>query len=178
MTTVQEDIVAMVATHSKRKPKDHGFGDNKKSKFSLQVPPFITHFQDSAGVKHKLGDSKEFNSMTFYFCDCPDHYNCLKWHTHTHTHEKYRTRIKWLERQGTSSNSTGDASAHLGADTSSDNKTATTTNTPSVKPTNTSSLNDETPSVQALLASAMNIVPDREVIRDMIAEVLNTTAEL
>jgi len=65
MTTVQEDIVAMVAKQSKRKPKDHDFGDNKKSRFSPQVPPFVTHFQYSAGVKHKLGDSKELNSRTF-----------------------------------------------------------------------------------------------------------------
>jgi len=84
MITVQEDIVAKVAKQSKRKSKDHYFGDKKKSRFSPQVPSFITHFQDSAGVKDKLEDSKELNSRTFYFCDCPDHRNFLKWHMHTH----------------------------------------------------------------------------------------------
>jgi len=142
----------------------------------ISVIPFITHFQDSAGVKHKLGDSKEFNSRTFFFFDCPGHRNCLNWHTHTH--EKCRTRIKCLERQGTSSDSTGGAATHLVTDPSSDDSTATTTNTPSVTLTATSSLTDETPSVQALLASAMNMVPDNEAVRDMIAEVINATAEL
>jgi len=84
-----------------------------------------------------------------------------------------------LERQGTSSDSTGDTAAHLVTDISSDNTIATTTtNTPSVTPTATSSFTDETLSVQALLDSAINMVPDNEAVRDMIAEVLNTTAEL
>jgi len=40
-----------------------------------------------------------------------------------------------------------------------------------------SSLTDGTPNLQVLLASAMNIVSDNDAVKDMIAEVLNATAE-
>jgi len=66
ITTVQEDIVAMVAKQPlKRKIKDKDFTLNKKAKFSRDPPPFATHFKDSSGTKYKLGDTKAFNGNFF-----------------------------------------------------------------------------------------------------------------
>ena len=180
MTTVQEDIVAMVAKQTKKRggndfDSSKRFDQNKRSKVSANSPPFVNHHQDASGNKYKLGDTQEFNSRTFFFCGCPDHRLGLKWHTHPPT--KCKVRIAWLAKQQSASNSVV-PSALLVTDQSSDDATATTTATPSVSPTDTSVLTAETPNLQALLASAMNMVPDNEAVRDMIAEVLNATAEL
>jgi len=84
ITTIQEDIVAMMAVKTnKRKKKDnYNEKNSKKDRQKKDPPPFLTHFKDSNGVKYKLGDTNIFNGVTFHFFDCPFHCNHLKWHTH------------------------------------------------------------------------------------------------
>ena len=79
VTTVQEDIVAMFAKHTNKCRHDDVASETKETRNTpVERPPFLTHFQDSNGTKYKVGDSKEFNGRTFYFCDCPLHRNRLK----------------------------------------------------------------------------------------------------
>jgi hypothetical protein len=83
-TTLQEDIVAMVAA-TKRKhlpgappekgkptPSNNTNDDRKK----LKQPPFVKHYKSSVadGDKaFKVGDTKVWNKATWHFCDCPNH---------------------------------------------------------------------------------------------------------
>ena len=79
--TVQEDIIALLATKQKVKPyhprrqretDEDESPSTKKTKYS--VPPFIKHFKDdTTGTKYKVGDSKVHNGKTFYFCDATNH---------------------------------------------------------------------------------------------------------
>ena len=111
-------------------------------------------------MKYKVGYSKEFNGKIFYFCDCPLHCNRLKWHTHTV--DKCRTRIRWLQKnEGDDNKSTtnGDDTANLG-----------TTNDSPLDPIIDTEASPSPPlpsqDVQALLASALNICGDNDILRD------------
>ena len=58
ITTVKEDIVAMMAKTTKRKVKST-LDSDKESKFPRQeLIPFLAHYQDSKGKKYKDGDKK------------------------------------------------------------------------------------------------------------------------
>ena len=92
-STLQEDIVAMLASKRKpaSKPDSDASEDNKRAKNVF--PPFVKHFKtsnDTDATSYKLGDSKTWQGATWYFCDCPNHRDRHKWHTHTH--ETCRTR--------------------------------------------------------------------------------------
>jgi len=100
ITTVQEDIVAMMVQNIKKRnpPPSKIEDDDRDLKCPKREPvPFANHYQDSSGVKYKLGDTKEHNDRTFYYCNCPIHRNRLKWHTYSP--EKYRTRLHWLNNK-------------------------------------------------------------------------------
>jgi len=85
ITTIQEDIVVMMAINTTKRKKQDNYNEKnyKKDKKEKDPLPFLTHFKDSNGVKYKLGDTKIFNGVTFHFYNYPFHRNCLKWHTHT-----------------------------------------------------------------------------------------------
>ena len=176
VTTVQEDIVAMFAKRSNKRAYDKVDPEtNDNGNPPVERPPFLTHFQDSNKVKYKVGDSKEFNGKTFYFCDCPLHRNRLKWHTHTV--DKCRTRIRWLKTKNGSDN---DNTAHQR-----ERDNANTANLGETDDLPVESIVDAesspslpTQDVQALLASALNICGDNDILRDQIATAINTTADL
>ena len=162
--SVQEDIVALFATkaksnNNKRKAEDVDNTNPKFKKSKTNTPPWITHFEKN-GVKYKVGDSKDFNGKTFYFCDAPIHRDKIKWHTHKH--DVCRVRKIWIkkEAEGKSDNAPP-AEANI---TEAEEDTVST-----VTPENSVNSAD----IHALLASAMNLVTDNDVVRDYIAEAIN-----
>lgn len=94
ITTVQKDIITMVAKLAKRKRDTDNDDGYKKRRHTTIPPPFLTHYRYSQDTKYKLGDTKELNKKKFYFCDCLDHRNRLKWHTHRP--EDCHTGIVWI----------------------------------------------------------------------------------
>jgi hypothetical protein len=103
-STLQEDVVAMMASTKRKAPiKSPATGKKevKPDDSKIKLPPFVKHFKYSTGSdgkKFKVGESKSWNNLTWYFCDCPNHRDTVKWHTHPAT--KCRTRMKWLEKEG------------------------------------------------------------------------------
>ena len=130
---------------------------NKKVK--REPPPFMTHWKDaSTGVKYKVGDTKEHGGKMFHYCDAPTHLNKMKWHAHVI--ESCRVRKFWLKSKE------GDDSAFANVG---DAESPTT-------PDNVESDNNETPSeLVALLASAMNMATDNDIVKDLIANAINAS---
>jgi hypothetical protein len=166
-STVQEDIVAMF-TAAKRKrlptsaPTDVKPKDANDKPFSKKLPPFAKHFKannDPDSQKFKVGDSKLWNDLTWYFCDCPTHRDKLKWHTHTA--ETCRTRQNWLENKG--GRPAGRPAANPGiADDADDDPTANVADAPDIGH-----------DITTLLANAMNLTGDNNAAKELIAEALN-----
>ena len=162
-TTLQEDVVAMMATKAKRPPTrpprlDKSTDNPGKGKSTL--PPFVRHFKSADtpnATKFKVGDTKDFEGATWYFCGCPKHRDGLKWHTHTV--ETCRVRIKWLADQ--------DGAANVGASETNTDGTDTevsSLSTPEIDPT-------------ALLASAFSAVGSNSVAQALIADALAALAD-
>ena len=60
---------------------DESDADTKKQ---VKLHPFVHHFKqkvDTDSPKYKVDDSIIWNSVTYYFCDCPTHKNKLEWDT-------------------------------------------------------------------------------------------------
>ena len=137
----------------------------------LDEPDFIKHFKASDGTLYKIGDTKEYEGKTFHFCDAPTHRNRIKWHTHPA--DKCRVRKLWLKSKE-SSNSTNALNSNATA-----NNAETITEVNNTEGNNTAAPTDadtHPPNIQALLASALNLVKDNVVIRDYIAEAMNTVS--
>lgn len=172
ITTVQEDIVAMLVhkkPQSKRRVTDDSNPAPTKTS-NRNPPPFVTHYKSAAGDKYKLGDTLNHEGATFHFCDCPLHRNKLKWHTHTP--DQCRIRTRWLKGKDSSSPPTvkPDAAAHISEENlayDASNSTSTDTDTTSIAPV------QPTQDVQALLATAMNLVADNGVVKDFICDAIN-----
>ena len=93
-TTNSEDIVSMMAAVSKKRTSSPTSKKKIATKFSEDepnpksantLPPFVRHFKvttASDAVTFKVGDTKEWKGDTWYFCDCPNHFDCVKWHSH------------------------------------------------------------------------------------------------
>ena len=167
-TTLQEDIVAMLA--QKRKPAAVAAappdGDTPAAKrTSNKLPPFIKHFKTSADADappHKVGDSKPWNNETWYFCDCPNHRDRIKWHTHTHTDCK--TRARWLANKGKGAvANTAEVPPIVTPSSDATTVSSATTATNTTAP----------PSLSALLAAALSMAGDDTMARDFIADALN-----
>ena len=102
--TVSEDVVAMIAKHdskrqqvTKKKAKEEP-SDETSSKKTNKKPPFVKHTKKTAGrdsESYKVGDSKVWNDVTWYFCDCPNHREGA--HFHPHKAEDCKTRKKWID---------------------------------------------------------------------------------
>ena len=58
------------------------------------------------------GDNKEYKGETLYFCDCPLHRNCLKWHVRIP--ETCRTRIHCMKKTGTDTDNKDIIEANIG----------------------------------------------------------------
>ena len=103
VNSVRDDIVAMVtATKPKKAPSkkaaSSSAGDSKPS--SRKRPPFLRHYKSSPGddgTPYVVGDSKTWNNSTWYFCDCPNHRDRIKWHTFPAS--ECNVRRRWLEGQ-------------------------------------------------------------------------------
>jgi hypothetical protein len=164
-TTLQEDIVAMVAAVKHKAPTPHAAVQAKPKHNTSppdakgnKMPPFLRHYKSSispGSVTYKVGDSKPFDGATWYFCDYPNHHNHIKWHTHTPA--DCRTRINWLANK-TSGKPVANA-AEI------DN------NQDSILPD--SAADSVSNDITGLLASAMNMVGDNPVASDLIADALN-----
>ena len=168
-TTVQQDIVAMLArtvstTMRPRTSRVTATTARKSRKETVSnssrtLPPFAKFFKapiSDGSVEYKVGDTKDWNGTTWYYCDAPTYRDRIKWHTHPTT--ECRTRKLWLD--------TDDG--------------ATANIAPVMTPTAESSETTAqvTPSDMALLASALNLVGDNDTVKDLIAEALNESASL
>jgi len=88
---IQDDIVALVTEKSRSNTKrnfkrrvdeDEDKPTNaRRPKLKTNEPSWICHFKSSAGVKYKVGDTKEFKGKTYHYCDAP-HCARIKWYTH------------------------------------------------------------------------------------------------
>jgi len=158
MHTVHKDIVALLATKkrssgtikpaaTKRKHNDDNDSSKPKKRSS---PDFITHYKDSSDTKYKVGDKKTFNDQTFYFYDALTHREKLKWHTHKV--DNCWARKKWMKKENLSDvNSTPDLEANVGEIDADAN----------VEPQQ-----DTASDINALLATAINLVVDNSMVRD------------
>ena len=174
-TTLQEDIVAMMANKRKAPVKSDATDDaNSNKRKAGAFPPFVKHFRtsnDADAAPYKLGDSKTWQGETWYFCDCPTHRDRHKWHPHTH--DTCRTRTRWLNNKdkkpaaanladvppaiSTPPATTSDASALSSSGASA------TASAPTSAP----------PNLTALLASALSLAHD-DMTKEFIADALNS----
>lgn len=172
-STVQDDIVAMVAAAKRKRPSPSTPPSGSKppqdkddsTSSPPKLPPFVRHFKTSADDKAKkyaLGDTKTWNKLTWYFCDCPTHRNKIKWHTHKP--EICRTRLKWLETDGKAPI----ANTGVGDDIDDDDVTSLT------EPSSVPDEND----ITGLLANALSLAGDNAEVTDLIAEALNAASNL
>ena len=90
-TTISKDIVSMMDAVSKKRnlaptsKKKIVTSDEPNQKSAKDLPPFVRHFKATAAsdaATFKVGNTKEWKRDTWYFCDCPNHRDRLKWHTH------------------------------------------------------------------------------------------------
>ena len=170
----QEDIVTLIAAKVTKKitknPKRKLLEEDKddappKKKISKGPHPWLKYFKVADGIKYKIGDTKEFKGNNFHYCDTPTHRDRIKWHTHSAT--DYTVRKKWLRKQeeeGASESSLPEANVHeVGNNTS----------------RNGNEEDDQTlqqdNDVNALLATAMNLVTDNNIVRDYIANTINVS---
>jgi hypothetical protein len=167
-STIQEDIVAMMATAKRKKSTMSSDSPARPGKAGEEkkLPPFVKHFKSGTGdnaTAFKVGDKKEWNDTTWYFCDCPTHRDCHKWHTHTH--DTCRTRKKWLADGG----SRPPPVAQIANDQGLEASTALTT------PTGISSSTGGTTSsdITTMLAAALSMAGDNMAAREAIADALN-----
>jgi hypothetical protein len=164
-TTLQEDIVAMVAAVKRKaptppaaahaKPKHNTSSPDAKDN---KLPPFLRHFKSSTStgsVSYKVGNSKPFDGATWYFSDCPNHRDRIKWHTHAPA--DCRTRVNWL------ANMTSGKPIAKATEIDNDQD--------SILPD--SAADFVSTDITGLLASAMTMVDDNPVAHNLIADALN-----
>ena len=179
ITTVQDDIVAMIAKNGNNHKRKNDDQESTSTKRPRQPPPFINHYKSPSNQPYKLGDTKDWNNNTFYYCDAPTHKNRAKWHTHTA--ETCRTRLRWLENKDDKSYTNGkniyknkftaniadknvDTSVHDDEVHEDTGETKVTSDNPPVN------------NITALLASALNAAGDNQIVRDLIADAINASS--
>ena len=172
-TTVQEDIIAMFSKHSnqppqhsknaKRKTEDTNIDEDstkkigKYSKTNNGVPPFLKETEsviNGVKTKFKLGNTRIWKNKTYHYCDCTKHRNCMHWHTHKPA--DCRTRLKWIRELR------DDTHANI-ADNENHEQTRDEVEDPSYAKRQ----------IQTLLASALNMTKENEVVHDAITDALN-----
>ena len=189
-TSLQEDIVAMLASAKKRKtaPSSSSASDGGSSSAgdSKSYLPFVKHFKKSAAADaepYHIGDTKTWNGETWHCCDCPTHRNHLKWHPHPP--ESCRTRQRWLaNRDSTSAAPRAHPAvapspgvppvldgAHSVAPSALTEPTGATSSDSAATPPSAAPSD-----VTSLLASALNLTGDNALARDAIADAINALA--
>ena len=179
-TTVQDDVIAMIATKSKKSRNPDRANDNNSDDYTARMaklPPFVKYFKTSAAPdapKFQVGDTKVFEGVTYYFCDCPKHRDNIRWHKH-HP-DQCRTRQRWLANGG---GSIPPPIANVGAETPTTNSVLTD---PSGAPSSLTPAPapppDTTSDVTALLADALQLMSDNPLARDLIADALNAVHDV
>ena len=170
-TTIQEDIIAMMAPTAKRKrtttSEKQKDTQQTTSTTERKLPPFakftkVTNTPDA--TLFKVGDSKTWNNQTWHYCDCPNHRDGIHWHTHAA--EACRTRARWLKSK--------EKEAKPVANVAEEQSTTIETqdNDPQQLTTDNKPTNDST-DIMALLAAALNMTGDNEIAKDLIADALN-----
>ena len=171
-TTLQEDIVAMMATSSKRKRTTDNTNSNTKGDATerkpkeRKLPPFakftkVNNTPDSP--LFKVGDTKEWDNQTWYYCDCPNHRNNIHWHTHPT--DTCRTRARWLKAQA---NNKSKVNANVAEESTEEEPQQEKDGQNDDNNTQTNESN-----VVGLLAAALSMVGDNEIAKDLIADALN-----
>ena len=108
LSTPYEDIVALTASLRQpklKKRKTNGINNDKHVKTEKDMdstkstkPPFIRHFKSGASTdaqEYKIGDSKDWKGVNWYFCPCPDHANGIRFCQHKP--EDCSVMKKWLK---------------------------------------------------------------------------------
>ena len=131
-------------------------------------PPFVTHYKSSEGKKYNIGNTLDHDGSTFHYCDYPLHRNKLKWHTH-HP-DQCRICNRWMKDKDSSSSPPADADA--AANISVENNVYEAGNLISDE-TSTTSSSKPNQDVQAILATAMNLVTDNDIAKDFICDASN-----
>jgi hypothetical protein len=166
-STLQEDIVTMMAV--KRKPAPASKIDSKVAKepriaaeCGIKLPLFAKFYKSASGAegqKFKLGDSKTWNNTTWYFCDCSNHHDKVKWHTHEPAF--CRTQQKWIENKATGVKANvGEVDDDVPFDVDEQED-----DIPSVGPGN---------DLTAMLANALTLAQDNAEARELISEALES----
>jgi hypothetical protein len=169
-----ENIVALIAkknTKPAAAASGSGLGSSSESSDSdakrarVAKPPFSRHFKaskDPDAAHYKVGDTKVWNSQTYYFCDYPNHRDCLHWHTCPAN--QCRLRMAWLAE--------GNKPAAHAADIANAGQSDSITTPPA--PAAASSTPDD---ISALLALALSLLSNSNLdglTKDLIADTLNS----
>ena len=157
---------------SKRKAAD----DLNDTDCKTTPPPFFCHFKSVLkGVTtiYKVGDSKVLNNNTYYFCNCPNHCNRIKWYKFPASDCKGCKH--WLDNKNKKEIEANQADGENDADNKNDdqdnNDDVNDVNADVLDPSNTSD-----PTV--LLVSILNLLQDNPVARDLVADVLNAASDV
>ena len=125
-------------------------------------------------VKYKVGDKKTWKNEVWHFCDAPNHRDRAKWHTHSAA--DCRTRQRWIERKKAKE---AEPEANLGEDADDDiplDTPPSSDNDNGGQDGASDGVLGDNPSVQALLATCMNLAQDHPLARDAIADALGHLA--
>ena len=140
----------------------------KKKKKKASVPPFIKHYKSSTSsdaTPYKVGDTKEWNNEKWFFCDCPNHRDGARWHTFSA--DECRTRKRWLAKKQK------EATANLAEEKSDDEDIPDGDDEE-----NKEQSEPDKGSITAILANAMNLVGDNNVLKDIIADALTQADQM
>lgn len=101
-TTIQEDVVAMITANTKKRKAEDKKDDKKEPDPSPdpKKPPFLRHFKHTAASDaplYKVGDTKEWDGKTYYFCDATTHRDKVRWHLHAP--DKCKVRARFLQNK-------------------------------------------------------------------------------
>ena len=121
---------------------------------------------------------KEFQGRTYFFCNYTFHRNRSRWHTHPT--DKYRTRTRWLKKKEDGALEPKDenqASANISEENEAYDANANDSTSDNLVETS-STLSSNPSDIQALLASAMNLVKDNDVLRDHIVDAINVVYDV
>ena len=115
----------------------------------------------TTGIKYKVGDTKEYGGKTFHYCDAPAHLKKIK--SHAHSAESCRVRKFWLKSKDDD-----------------DSAIANVADAGKTTPPNTNDVDDnKTPSeLTTLLDSAMNMVTDNDVVKNLINNAIDASSSI
>ena len=173
VTSVHEDIVAMITKKARMSTKRKTNEDPPppQKKVNPGLPPFVRHYKSTVNgvdTKYKVGDTKVWKDVTYYYCDCPNHRNRIKWHKFKPEDCKVRTR--WLENKKKKVKT--EANEGIVNDNDADDEH-------DVKEDEDEPVSDFSSSSDpvVLLASALNLLSDNPIARDLVADALNAASD-